>query len=85
MLRAGRISDAVSIDRIGFAALTGGEHPSPGGQFRRRVQDGLAVGEQPLRDMPADAVAALDRPVPLAVPLPPFLLRPDVGGRAALL
>jgi hypothetical protein len=42
--------------------LAGGEHAGPGGQFRGHVQDGLAVGDQPLGDVPADAGAALDGP-----------------------
>jgi hypothetical protein len=59
--------DAVGVDRVRRAALTGGEHPRPSGQFRRHVQDGLAVGGQALGDVPADAVAALDRPDPVFV------------------
>jgi hypothetical protein len=59
--------DAVGVDRVGLAALAGGEHPGPGRQFRRDVQDGLAVGDQALSDVPADAAAALDRPDPVGV------------------
>jgi hypothetical protein len=36
--------------------------PGPGRQLRRHVHDGFAVGDQALRDVSADAVAALDRP-----------------------
>nr|WP_204296755.1 hypothetical protein [Actinoplanes capillaceus] len=57
--------DAVGIDRVGLAALAGGEHPGAGGQFRRDVKDGLAVGDQALGDVPADTVAARDRPDPV--------------------
>ena len=59
--------DAVGIDRVGLAALAGGEHPRPGRQLRRHVHHGLAVGDQALSDVPADAVAALDRPQPVLV------------------
>jgi hypothetical protein len=38
-----------------------------GGQLRGHVHDGLAVADQALRDVPADAVAALDRPSALLV------------------
>jgi hypothetical protein len=56
---------AVRVDRVGLAALPGVEDPHPGGQFRRHVQDGLAVGDQPLGDVPPDAGASLDRPDPV--------------------
>jgi hypothetical protein len=52
----------VGVDRVGLAALAGGEDPGPGGQFRGYVQDGLAVGDQALGDVPADAGAAFDGP-----------------------
>jgi hypothetical protein len=45
--------------------LTGGEHPDPCGQLRWHVHHGLAVGDQALRDVPTDAVAAFYRPNPL--------------------
>jgi hypothetical protein len=57
----------VRVDRVGLAALAGGEHPHPGRQFRWHVEHRFAVGDQPLRDVPADAVAALDCPDPLRV------------------
>ena len=50
---------------IGLAALPRGEHPHPRRQLGRHVHDRLAVGEQPLGQVPADALAALDRPHPL--------------------
>jgi hypothetical protein len=55
----------VGVGSVGFAALPRGEHPRPGGQLRRHVDDLFAVGEQPMGDVPADALAALDRPDPL--------------------
>ena len=64
-LRSAGHGDAVRVDRVGLAALAGGEHPHPRGQLRRHVHHGLAVGDQPLGDVPADAVAALDRPDPV--------------------
>lgn len=39
-------------------------------KFRRHVQHGLAVMDQPVHDMPTDAVAALHRPYPLGEPAP---------------
>ena len=56
--------DRVRVGGVGLAALPGVEHPHPRGQLRRHVQHRLAVGEQPLRERPADAVSALDRPHP---------------------
>ena len=38
------------------------DHPCPRRQLRRHVDHRFAVGDEPLRQMPADAVAALDRP-----------------------
>jgi hypothetical protein len=56
---------AVGINWVGLAALPGVEDPRPRGQLRRHVQDGFAVGHQALGDVPADAIAALDRPDPI--------------------
>jgi hypothetical protein len=58
----------VRVDRVGLTTLTGGEHSSAGGQLRRHVHDGFAIGNQALRDVPADAAAALNRPDPVVVP-----------------
>jgi hypothetical protein len=55
----------VRIGRIGLAALPGGEDPGAGRQLRRHVYDLLAVSDQPRRQVPADAAAALDRPDPV--------------------
>ena len=52
-------------DRVGLAAVAGGEHPHLRGQLRRHVKDDLAVMDQAVRQMPADAVAALHRPDPV--------------------
>jgi hypothetical protein len=51
------------------AALTGGEHPGSRGQLRWDVNDVLAVSEQPVGNVLADAGTALDRPDPVW-PLP---------------
>ncbi|WP_089298807.1 hypothetical protein [Actinoplanes regularis] len=59
--------DAVRVDRVGLAVLTGGEHPGPGRQLGGHVEDGFAVGDQALGDVPADTAAALDRPDPIGV------------------
>jgi hypothetical protein len=44
-----------------------GEDPGAGGQFRRDVEHGLAVGDQALGEVSADAVAAFDCPYPVGV------------------
>ena len=59
--------DAVRVGRVGLTGLGGVEQPGSRGHFRRHVEHGLAVGDQALGDVPADAVAALDRPDPLLV------------------
>ena len=56
------------VSGVGLAALTGGEYPCPRGQLRGYIKNGFAVGHQALSDVPADAVAALDRPHPVGVP-----------------
>ncbi|WP_327139849.1 hypothetical protein [Nocardia sp. NBC_01327] len=53
------------IDGIDFAAVAGREDPHLGRPFRGHVQDGFPVADQAVRDMAADAVAALDRPDPV--------------------
>ncbi|BCJ51872.1 hypothetical protein Asp14428_33470 [Actinoplanes sp. NBRC 14428] len=52
----------MGVDWVGLAALAGGEHPGAGGQLRGHVEDGFSVGDQALGDVPADAIAAFDRP-----------------------
>ena len=71
------------ISGIGFAALTGGEHPDPGGQLRWHIDHQLTIGEQPLGDVFPDPVAALDRPRPISKLLTELehrLVAGDVGG-----
>jgi len=60
----------VRVDRVGLAAVAGGEHPHLRGQFRRHIHHDLPVVHQPVREVFADAVAALDRPDPVGI-LPP--------------
>ena len=78
---------AVGVDRVGLAALAGVEHPHPRRQLRRHVEHGLAVGDQALGDVPADAGAALHRPDPVRE-LPAgrqhLLVAVGVGAEAAL-
>ena len=59
----------VRIGHIGLTALPGRKDPGPGRQLRRHVHDLLPGGDQPGRDVPADPLAALDRPGPRR-PLP---------------
>jgi hypothetical protein len=56
---------AVGVDRVGFAALAGIEHPHPRRQLRRHVDDRLCVGDQALGDVPPDTGAPFDRPDPV--------------------
>jgi hypothetical protein len=53
------------VDRVGLAAVAGGEHPHLSRQLRRHVQHHLAVVHQPVGDVLANAVAAPHRPDPL--------------------
>jgi hypothetical protein len=55
----------VRIDRVGLAPVAGGEHPHLRGQLGRHVKDDLTVMNQAVRQVPADAVAALHRPDPV--------------------
>jgi hypothetical protein len=55
----------VGVDRVGLAALAGVEHSRPRGQFRGHVENGFAVGDQALGDVPADPGTPLDRPHPV--------------------
>ena len=59
----------VGVGRVGLAAVAGVEYPSPCGQLRRHVHHGLAVGDQALGHVPADAASALHRPPALLEPL----------------
>ena len=61
--------DRVGVGGVGLAALAGREDPGPRRQLRRDVDDLLAIGQQPQRDVAADAAAALDRPDPVRPPL----------------
>jgi hypothetical protein len=45
-----------------FPALAGGEHPGLRGELGRYVQHGLAVGDEPLGEVFADAMAAFHGP-----------------------
>jgi hypothetical protein len=45
--------DAAGVDRVGLAALAGGEDPGSGGELGGHVYDGFAVGDKALRDVPA--------------------------------
>ena len=60
--------DGVGVGSVGLAAVSGGEHPRPRRQLRRHVHHLLAVGDQPLGQVPADPVAAFDRPDPIRPP-----------------
>jgi len=58
----------VRTGRVSLAAVAGGEHPHLRGQLRRHIDDGLAVVHQAVRQVPADAIAALHRPDPVREP-----------------
>ncbi len=53
------------VGGIGFATMTGIEHPGPGRELGGNVENRFAVGDQALREVFAHAVAALDRPHPV--------------------
>ena len=57
--------DGVRVRGVGLTALPGREHPSPGGQLGRDVDDLLAVSDQSNGDVPSDAAAPLDSPDPV--------------------
>jgi hypothetical protein len=80
----GNQRDRVRIGGIGLAALAAGEHPRPGRQLGRHIHHTLAVSQQPAGDMPANALAALDRPDPLRPPLRLGQHRPVPGGVGAI-
>ncbi|MEV8518145.1 hypothetical protein [Dactylosporangium sp. NPDC051484] len=69
-------SEALRAAGVDPVVRSGGSTPTapvtdPGSLTEMRpgvyVQDGLAVSDQPLGDVPADAVAAFDRPDPVLV------------------
>jgi hypothetical protein len=62
------------VGGVGLAGVAGVEDPDPGSQLGRHVDHGLALGQQPLRQWPADPVGALDRP-PAVRPLLPDVLQ----------
>jgi hypothetical protein len=55
----------VRAGRVGLAAVASGGHPHLRGQLRRHAGDDLDVMDQAVRQVPADAVAALHRPDPV--------------------
>ena len=55
----------MGVGVVGLSALAGGEDPHPRRQLRGHVDHRLALGEEPLCDMPTDALTALDRPDPV--------------------
>jgi hypothetical protein len=57
--------DRVGVVCVGLAVVPGIEQPGAGGELGGHVDHLLTVGQQPLRQRPAGAVAALDRPHPL--------------------
>jgi hypothetical protein len=79
--------DRDRIVRVALAAVADRQHPHPGGQLGRHVQDLFAVANQPLGQRPADAVGTLDRPtslLPLSGPLAQQLVAVQGGGDALL-
>jgi hypothetical protein len=67
-----QLRDALRGDRhrdrvvwVARAAMPDRQHPHPGGQLGRHVQDLFAVADQPLGQRPTQPVGALDRPAAL--------------------
>jgi hypothetical protein len=58
----------VGVSRVGLAAVAGVEDAHPSGQLGWHVHHGLAIGDQPLGHVSADAVAPLHRPPALLIP-----------------
>ena len=52
------------IQRVGLAVVPGVEQPGPRCKFRRNIDNRLPGLEQPLRQRPARATGAFDRPQP---------------------
>ena len=71
--------DGMRVSGVRLAALPGGEHPGSRRQLRGHIHHRLAVGDQPLRDMAPDALAAFDCPGPLR-PGPPRREHRPVAG-----
>jgi len=59
---AGGQRGADGVGRIRLPAVSGREHPNPGGQLRRHVDDRLAVTEEPLGHGAAESAHVFDRP-----------------------
>jgi hypothetical protein len=57
--------DRVRVMGVGLAVVAGVEQPRPCRQFGRHVDHVFTIGQQPLGQRPAGAVAALDRPDPV--------------------
>jgi hypothetical protein len=55
----------VGVVCVGLAVVAGVEQPRPGAELGRHVDHVLPVGEQSLRQRPAGATAAFDRPDPV--------------------
>jgi hypothetical protein len=62
---AGGDRDRDRVVGVALAAVADRQHPHPGGQLGRHIQDLLAVTDQPLGQRPTDAVGALHRPTAL--------------------
>ncbi|WP_280427772.1 hypothetical protein [Nocardia brasiliensis] len=56
--------DRMSVDRIGLAAVAGGEDPHLSREFRRDIEDDFPVMDQAVGQVAADAAAALRSPKP---------------------
>ncbi|HEY5358041.1 MAG TPA: hypothetical protein VIJ82_10240 [Streptosporangiaceae bacterium] len=87
-LHAGRGQrDRVRVGGIGLAALPCREQPRAGRQLGWHIHHMLTIGQKPVRDVPADALASLNRPHPLR-PVPGLRqhrrIPGGVGGMPAL-
>jgi hypothetical protein len=59
------------IERVGLPPPASGQLPHPGGRGGRDIDHVLAPRDQPLREVPAQALGVLHRPPPLIEPLRP--------------
>jgi len=76
------------IDQVSLSPVAHGKHPHLRRQLGRHINHDLTVVDQPVRDVLADAVSALDRPHPTLIPTPgakqlgvPGLVRPEPSDR----
>jgi hypothetical protein len=82
-LQRGHAGCGGSVNLVVLAATAARELPDPGGRGRRHVDDRFTTGQQPGRQVPAEAFSVLHRP-PALLELPRPVQHPAVLGEAGL-